>query len=269
MPTFQHRLLLSVTDLDASLSNNIYPATCCNTRAVYTYPSKKALLSVAAKVRALTARSRHRTLEALLRQLNPVLRGWCHYFRHGVSKATFGYLDAFAWRRVTRWLRKRHQGITWKDLFRRFLTAGQETARGKRGYYVRHRTSRDHSLPLAREQHPDTMDEHGAVSAATRPREPVERRMHGDALVRCGGRAGGNGPGAIPAPRPGPTPTCWAAAPHRSRPLSNAAPDSPCSWPSTDATCTPRHRASRSPAATARPDKVRGHSACCNGTIPT
>ena len=45
-----------------------------------------------AKVRALTNRSRHLTLEDLLRQLNPVLRGWCAYFRHGVSKATFGYL---------------------------------------------------------------------------------------------------------------------------------------------------------------------------------
>ena len=89
---------------------------------VYTYPSKKALLSVTAKVRALTNRSRHLTLEDLLRQLNLVLRGWCAYFRHGVSKATFGYLDAFAWHRVTTWLRKRHRGITWKDLYRRFLT---------------------------------------------------------------------------------------------------------------------------------------------------
>jgi RNA-directed DNA polymerase len=55
-------------------------------KTVYTYPSKKALLSIMAKVRALTNRSRHLTLEALLRQLNPVLRGWCTYFRHGVSK---------------------------------------------------------------------------------------------------------------------------------------------------------------------------------------
>ncbi|WP_207943229.1 group II intron reverse transcriptase/maturase [Actinomadura sp. KC345] len=91
-------------------------------KTVYTYPSKKALLSIMAKVRALTNRSRHLTLEALLRQLNPVLRGWCTYFRHGVSKATFHYLDAYAWRRVTAWLRKRHLGITWKELYRRFLT---------------------------------------------------------------------------------------------------------------------------------------------------
>ena len=62
------------------------------------------------------------TRNHLLRQLNPVLRGWCQYFRHGVSKATFGYLDAFAWRRVAVWLRKRHKRITWKELHRRFLT---------------------------------------------------------------------------------------------------------------------------------------------------
>jgi RNA-directed DNA polymerase len=89
---------------------------------VYTYPSKKALLSIMAKVRALTNRSRHQTLEDLLRQLNAVLRGWCNYFRYGVSKATFHFLDAYVWRRVTAWLRKRHPGITWKDLYRRFLT---------------------------------------------------------------------------------------------------------------------------------------------------
>ena len=55
-------------------------------RVVYTYPSKKALASIVGRVRALTRRSSHPTLAALLRQLNPVLRGWCTYFRHGVSK---------------------------------------------------------------------------------------------------------------------------------------------------------------------------------------
>jgi RNA-directed DNA polymerase len=68
---------------------------------VYTYPSKKALLSILAKVRVLTKRARHHGLADLLGRLNPVLRGWCAYFRHGVSKATFGYLDAFTWHRVT------------------------------------------------------------------------------------------------------------------------------------------------------------------------
>ena len=39
------------------------------------------------KVRTLTRRAQHRTLADLLRRLNPVLRGWCNYFRHGVSAA--------------------------------------------------------------------------------------------------------------------------------------------------------------------------------------
>jgi len=90
-------------------------------RALYTYPSKKALLSVTGKVRALTRRHKHRTLAALLRRLNSVLRGWCNYFRHGVSSRTFNYLDHFAWWRIVGWLRKRHLGLNWGTLHRRFL----------------------------------------------------------------------------------------------------------------------------------------------------
>ncbi|WUA08425.1 hypothetical protein OG225_01275 [Nocardia sp. NBC_01377] len=41
--------------------------------------------------------------------------------RHGVSKATFGFLDAFVWHRVTRWLHKRHKRSPDGSL-RRFLT---------------------------------------------------------------------------------------------------------------------------------------------------
>src|SRR5205823_8426445 len=45
-------------------------------RAIYTYPSKKALASIVDQVRSLTRRGSHRTLAVLLRRLNPVLRGW-------------------------------------------------------------------------------------------------------------------------------------------------------------------------------------------------
>lgn len=93
-----------------------------NQRYVYTYPSKKALASITGRVRAMTNRRGHRTLADLLHQLNPVLRGWCNYFRYGVSAATFHYLDEYTWRRVTLWLRKQHPGVNWKVLRRRCLT---------------------------------------------------------------------------------------------------------------------------------------------------
>jgi RNA-directed DNA polymerase len=90
-------------------------------RRVYTYPSKRSLASVMDKVRALTRRSRHRTLADLLRQVNPVLRGWCNYFRHGVSKRTFSYVDAYAWWRIVGWIRKRHPKANWGTIRRRHL----------------------------------------------------------------------------------------------------------------------------------------------------
>lgn len=96
-------------------------------RVVYTYPSKKALASIVGRVRVLTRRSSHPTLAALLRQLNPVLRGWCAYFRYGVSKATFGYLDQYTWHRVVRWIRKRHNRTKWAVLLRRYLPGWRPT----------------------------------------------------------------------------------------------------------------------------------------------
>ena len=98
--------------------------------AIYTYPSKKALLSIMAKVRSISRRERHRTLADLLRTLNPVLRGWCNYFYHGVSSNTFNYLDHFSWWRVVGWLRKRHHGLNWRTLRRSYLP-GWEIADGK------------------------------------------------------------------------------------------------------------------------------------------
>ncbi len=90
-------------------------------RAIYTYPSKKSLLSVTDKVRSLTRRAKHRTLADLLRRLNPTLRGWCNYFRHGVSSRTFNYVDHFAFWRIVGWLRKRHLGLNMHTLVRRYL----------------------------------------------------------------------------------------------------------------------------------------------------
>ena len=57
-------------------------------RFVYTYPSRAALASVKTKVRSSTTRrTTNQSLDVLIRQLNPVLRGWTNYHRHGVSLA--------------------------------------------------------------------------------------------------------------------------------------------------------------------------------------
>jgi RNA-directed DNA polymerase len=88
---------------------------------VYIYPSKKSLNSIVGKTRELTERTKHRTLEELLRRLNPVLRGWSNYFRGGSSKRTFSYVGSYAFKRVLRWLRKRHPRLSMRVLKRRYF----------------------------------------------------------------------------------------------------------------------------------------------------
>ncbi|GAA4551898.1 group II intron reverse transcriptase/maturase [Amycolatopsis samaneae] len=93
-------------------------------RVVLSIPSKQALASVTHKIKKLTGRdTTSLSLEAVLRAVNPVLRGWAAYFRYGVSKKTFSYLGWYAWWRVLRWIRYKHRRLTWKQLRRRYYGA--------------------------------------------------------------------------------------------------------------------------------------------------
>ena len=93
-----------------------------NKRYVYTWPSKKALASVKAKVKAITRQGTNLPFTTLLRQLNLAFRGWTTFFRHGVSKATFGYLGHYTWHRVVIWLRHKYRRASWSQLRRRYLS---------------------------------------------------------------------------------------------------------------------------------------------------
>ena len=92
-----------------------------NKRFVYTWPSRMSLTSIMAKVKAITKQGTNNALSDLLRQLNPVLRGWTNYFRHAVAKATFSYLQEYTWRRVISWIRRKYHRSGWKQLRRRPL----------------------------------------------------------------------------------------------------------------------------------------------------
>ena len=91
---------------------------------VYTYPARKSVKSVTAKVKTLCRQNINLPLEVLLHQLNSLLRGWTTYFRPGVSSAAFSYLRAFTWRQVVGWLRRKHPRMNWKELRRRFCGGG-------------------------------------------------------------------------------------------------------------------------------------------------
>ena len=43
------------------------------------------------KVKQICQNGDNQTLDQLLHRLNPVLRGWCANFQHGLSSRTFNY----------------------------------------------------------------------------------------------------------------------------------------------------------------------------------
>ena len=97
-------------------------------KVVYTWPSKKALASITGKVKTISKQGTHQPLADLLNQLNLAVRGWTTYFRHGVSKATFHYLNHYLWHRVIGWIRRKHLRANWKDLRRRYFGNGWHLA---------------------------------------------------------------------------------------------------------------------------------------------
>jgi len=72
-------------------------------------------------IRQKTGRTRSGSLETIIRELNPVLRGWFGYFKHA-NRTTFRDVDGFVRRRLRAILRKREKrpgfGRTTRDHFR-------------------------------------------------------------------------------------------------------------------------------------------------------
>ncbi len=69
---------------------------------------KKSLTALKDKVRTRTTRSRGDSLERIIQDLNPMLRGWFGYFKHA-TPALYGVLDGFVRRRLRAILRKQEK----------------------------------------------------------------------------------------------------------------------------------------------------------------
>ncbi len=68
---------------------------------LHMWPSPKAMASIGAKVKERTARWRASWLmEDVVKDLNPVLRGWGRYFAVGNSSAKFGAVDDYVHQRM-------------------------------------------------------------------------------------------------------------------------------------------------------------------------
>jgi RNA-directed DNA polymerase len=78
-------------------------------------PSKKNTRALLEKVREIVRRNRGAPAAVLIRQLNPVIRGWANYHRHVVAKRTFSRVDHAIFCSLWAWARRRHprKGARW------------------------------------------------------------------------------------------------------------------------------------------------------------
>jgi len=71
-------------------------------------PAKQNVKALLSKVRGIIKSNPTAKTENLIRQLNPVLRGWAYYYRHVVAKQTFSYIDNAIFWTLQRWIKRRH-----------------------------------------------------------------------------------------------------------------------------------------------------------------
>lgn len=86
--------------------------------AGHRYVRKKSLMALRDKIRHKTKRTRGVSVEQIISELNPTLRGWFVYFKHA-RFSTFIGVDGFIRRRLRAVLRKQMkrpgQGTAWSD----------------------------------------------------------------------------------------------------------------------------------------------------------
>ena len=51
----------------------------------------------------------------MINHINPIIRGWANYYKYGVSKEVFSYIDHQLWKALWQWSKRRHpnKGKKW------------------------------------------------------------------------------------------------------------------------------------------------------------
>ena len=71
-------------------------------------PSKDNTKRFLVKVKEVISRHKASPQVAMIRELNPIIRGWCYYHRSQVASETFSRVDTKIWEKLWRWARRRH-----------------------------------------------------------------------------------------------------------------------------------------------------------------
>jgi len=84
-------------------------------------PSKTAVRRIRARLRDELRSLRGSNAIAVIKRLNPIIRGWAAYYRTQVSAVIFGKLDQYLWRLTWKWATASHQNKPTRWVFARYF----------------------------------------------------------------------------------------------------------------------------------------------------
>jgi group II intron reverse transcriptase/maturase len=77
---------------------------------LHRWPSQRSMQRIRQRVKELTPKGRcHEDMRDVIRDLNPVIRGWGSYFKTGNAAKRFNQLDTYVWKRLQQ-LREKRKG---------------------------------------------------------------------------------------------------------------------------------------------------------------
>jgi RNA-directed DNA polymerase len=88
-------------------------------------PSKKAIKEHMTKIGEKIRELRAAPQETLIRDLNPIIRGWTNYYRTVVSKRVFSTCDTLLYNKLRRWAKRRHANKNMAWIVRRYWLLNQ------------------------------------------------------------------------------------------------------------------------------------------------
>ncbi len=83
-------------------------------------PSEKNIFSFLEGIRKVIRKARSITQAALIRQLNPKIRGWVNFHRSVVAKEIFKKMDKEIWQLIFQWARRRHPKKNTQWIFHKY-----------------------------------------------------------------------------------------------------------------------------------------------------
>jgi RNA-directed DNA polymerase len=94
-------------------------------------PSQAALRRIRERLRTEMRALRGANAEAVIKRLNPIIRGWAAYYRTVVSSKAFGGLDDYMWKLTYKWAKHGHPNKSRRWIVKRYFDAFNKSRRDR------------------------------------------------------------------------------------------------------------------------------------------